>query len=233
MKDGRQYLPPGHSPTKNQGVMDENGNPVLMSLRDHDIFVLKQIGKDESGIKSNGFETAFIYALDGTKERVSQGKGTAVEFSEKHIEKMRNGVLTHNHPLSGASLSQDDLELFTYAGMREMRAVTPFGSWTFKQGRNETWDKFTDSQKLSVVQQVSAMAENRVRTKMQGLVNNGLISPDDASFIGEHIRNKTIVSLNLTDKDKKIYRIPIEYRHSHNALESDRIKKLEDIYYKN
>ena len=191
--NGKTILPPGYSPTKNQGVMDENGNPSIMSISDHERWVSSQIDSDENSIRKDKFETAFIYSADGTKLNVTQGKPDRVNFTNEQVDKMKDGVLTHNHP-NGVSFSAADIDLFGAGQLRSIRATTP-GGGTFelrRTGAMPKWMTGTVSSRQSKVESAIKNADSKIRPRIQKLVNDGDLAPFEAGMLHNHLQAKSI-----------------------------------------
>jgi hypothetical protein len=81
----------------------------------------------EAHIQQGAKETAAVFTAQGNTVFVKDGGPTSVTFTPAEVEKLRGGVLTHNHP-SSAPLSDDDVRLALLRGLREVRAVGRDGS---------------------------------------------------------------------------------------------------------
>jgi len=82
----------------------------------------------EKVIAEQEYEFAAIFRngkLEG--KLISSGKEGSVMFEDALLAKMKNAVVTHNHP-AGGSLSPADIKLFLKVGMKEVRAKCPDGS---------------------------------------------------------------------------------------------------------
>lgn len=71
-------------------------------------------------------EQANIYSEDGNLVVMKRGKGPAVTFTKEEAEKIKGGVMFHNHPTNGF-LSSDDLAFTVSTGLKDMIAVTEEG----------------------------------------------------------------------------------------------------------
>lgn len=82
----------------------------------------KELYSDEKSLAIRTKETAVIYDAKGRYLFTKRGSEKSVEFTLNEIRRMRNGVVTHNHP-SGASFSVADWQLFYGAGLQELRVI--------------------------------------------------------------------------------------------------------------
>ena len=84
------------------------------------------IKKLEERIAKYEFEHAAILK-DGKVELINGSKPSEVSFNLRQSLKMRNAIVTHNHP-SGGSLSAADIRMFLRQGIQELRVKCPDGS---------------------------------------------------------------------------------------------------------
>ncbi len=85
--------------------------------------VNQKIIECENTIKANDFETAVVFDKKGKKSLQKSGDISSVSFSQEQVLKMKEGILTHNHPRS-TSFSLTDFRLLMNSGMKKMRIVT-------------------------------------------------------------------------------------------------------------
>lgn len=92
----------------------------------------------ESSLQGRSTETAQVLDAQGRSLLLrTSGAASYVQFAKEDLDKMRGGVLTHNHPNSGP-LSDDDVYLTMKRGLREMRAVTKDGV-LYRLGSTSGW----------------------------------------------------------------------------------------------
>lgn len=104
------------------GVFRSKSATIVAKSQDKLLAALKNI---EDEIAQYAVEHAAIY-YGGKIERVI-GEASEVGFGLRQLLKMRNAIVTHNHP-SGGSLSPADIKLFLKWGLKELRAKCPDGS---------------------------------------------------------------------------------------------------------
>lgn len=77
---------------------------------------------DEAAIAGHKSEYAILYDGRGNKLFKKHGGQHEVIYTDDEWALMKNGVLTHNHPL-GATFSPDDICVLRESGLKEIRAV--------------------------------------------------------------------------------------------------------------
>ncbi len=82
----------------------------------------KELHLDEKALSTRTKETAVIYNSKGKYLFTKRGNEKSVEFTLSEIRKIRNCIVTHNHP-SGSSFSVADWILFYIAELQELRAI--------------------------------------------------------------------------------------------------------------
>ena len=95
---------------------------------------VKKAIKIESQIRNREFEEFHIVSFEGEVVLSKKGDKRHVPASKSDIEKMKNNIVTHNHPTEkgsegrrkgdGGSFSPGDIELLFESGARELRAVS-------------------------------------------------------------------------------------------------------------
>ena len=78
----------------------------------------------EDAIRNDSLETGVFIGADGKELLRRTGLPHRVSFSEAEWVGMAGSTFTHNHP-GNASFSPDDYEQALFAGLHELRAVTP------------------------------------------------------------------------------------------------------------
>lgn len=87
---------------------------------------------DEKSISERKRETAVIYDAKGNFLFQKIGKENEVVFTRNEVKKMRDGVVSHNHP-SGASFSTADISLLQKSKASEIRAIVEDGVYYLKK----------------------------------------------------------------------------------------------------
>lgn len=78
--------------------------------------------KDEESLSRRVKETAVVYDSNGKYLFTKRGDERSVSFTWMEIIKMKNCIVSHNHP-SGASFSLADWSVFKRAKLQELRVV--------------------------------------------------------------------------------------------------------------
>lgn len=81
---------------------------------------------DEKSLSSRKKETAVVYGPDGKFLFQKRGNEKEVQFRYSEFAKLRNCVISHNHP-SGGSFSVTDIILLQKSGASEIRVTTEEG----------------------------------------------------------------------------------------------------------
>ena len=107
--------------------------------------VAKKVLEQEAKTRHSSVEVATIMDKDGNVRFTKKGSESQVKFGYVEILKMRDGILTHNHPNAGATnkwwkaigspFSEADIKTAVRANLAEIRAVTP--TYTFSLKRPE------------------------------------------------------------------------------------------------
>ena len=84
---------------------------------------LDELIRTENEIIKNPYETAVVYSKNGNMIFYKVGSSEKVTFTKKEIKKMKNGVLTHNHP-DNSMLSINDFHILKIGKFSEIRALT-------------------------------------------------------------------------------------------------------------
>ena len=108
----------------------------------------KKIANIEATIMENKtFETAVVVDLKGNIVVDKRGQHTRVDFTSAELVKMKDCIVTHNHPLGwrydkkdirriGNSFSIEDIKLAINGDVMEIRAVTPVYTFSMKRPVN-------------------------------------------------------------------------------------------------
>ena len=131
----------------------------------------KELLQDEKALAARQKETAVIYAPDGRFLFQKRGDRKEVVFTKKEIMRMKNGVISHNHP-TGGSFSTEDIYLFKESGAVEIRAATADGVYFMK--RPAVWPVEIDvKEKIQAARNEIAI---EVKAKYGKLYKEGKIS---------------------------------------------------------
>lgn len=87
---------------------------------------------DEASIAGHKTEYSFLYDSDGNRLFKKHGGKHEIIYSDHELSLMKDGVLTHNHPM-GATFSPDDLCLMLVSGLKEQRAIGHEGIFVLRQ----------------------------------------------------------------------------------------------------
>lgn len=102
----------------------------------------------ESSFAGLDHEEGYILDSHGNVILHKIGDMGSVSFSEEDAVKMKNQIMTHNHPnpTSNTPLSIPDIRMFYVGELKEIRAVGPSMTYSLKRGKAivnaESWDSF-------------------------------------------------------------------------------------------
>ena len=105
----------------------------------------------ENRISKKSYEEAYLYDQKGNVLLHKTGLRNEVSFSDAEIALMKNGILTHNHPL-GTTFSPDDIYMAIVGNLQEIRAVTSTrGTYVLRRNENlhlmPDYDEFNEEYK--------------------------------------------------------------------------------------
>lgn len=158
----------------------------------------KAVADVEKDIRMNkSFETGVLFDTDGNILIDKRGKSYSVSFSADEIKKMKNNILTHNHPRGwqakpdllthiGSSFSDADLDTAVSADLLEIRAVGPLYTYSMKRPA-KGWGVTGQT-----VKRAYKAEEQRVQTEMWQAIRAGQITPIQASAMHFHLVNKRL-----------------------------------------
>ena len=123
----------------------------------------------EDRIVRQSTETAVLFDKDGRQLwEKSEGREEEVRFTNAEVKQMRDGVLTHNHPLDpsrarrGSGFTQADIDLLFRSGLSEIRAVSGDYEYSLSPGNKtlsrqqwrekgaERWEAIADEEIAAV-----------------------------------------------------------------------------------
>ncbi len=103
----------------------------------------------EAEIAGNPKETGIVFDKDGNELFRVAGDETSVKFVRSERERMKDAILTHNHPPPENGLSLMDVQAMVATDLAEIRAVTEDNVYSLKP--NPEWGT-DDSPGKSVIQ---------------------------------------------------------------------------------
>lgn len=177
-------------------IKPENERTLIQAKWDEQK-LYNEIRKTEDEIRMNkDFETAVVFDKSGKIILDKRGAQFSVGFSKDDVDKMKDAIITHNHPRGwsypekslgriGNSFSIEDISLSIKADASEMRAVTP--NYTFVMKRPK--DGWPD---LDKVKEVYEKENNKLKNEMWKGINSGIFKPERASAIHFHILWKRV-----------------------------------------
>lgn len=125
----------------------------------------------ESEIWLQPYEEMNVFTTSGDLIFRKAGTKNEVTFTLNQAEKMRGGILTHNHP-QGSSLSPTDVELASTMGMAEIRAVAgPYRVFSMRPPPGGWNEQYT----LNVLRPAWNRHNEQVRVRVQAGIDNGSI----------------------------------------------------------
>ena len=132
---------------------------------------VKKLLQSEKTLSERIYETMEIYSSDGKFIMAKRGKVDSVKLSLSDYFKLKNAVVTHNHP-SGSSFSFTDLNFLKNMPISELRVSTPEGVYSIRKPK--TWSKEinTSDKMKDVYEQI----KKDLRPKYKELYNMGKIN---------------------------------------------------------
>lgn len=160
--------------------------------------VTMQVTRIEDEIRMNKkFETAVAVDKGGNIILDKRGAKYSVSFTRDEVKSIKDCIFTHNHPRGwgyaadrighiGNSFSIADIKTAIVADVAEMRAVTPL--YTFSMKRPEGgWGVKPDT-----LQDYANRKSRELSNEFYKLIENGQLTPDNASAIHYHILWKRV-----------------------------------------
>lgn len=132
---------------------------------------VKKLLQSEKTLSERIYETMEIYSSDGKFIMAKRGKVDSVKLSLSDYFKLKNAVVTHNHP-SGSSFSFTDLKFLKNMPISELRVSTPEGVYFIRKPK--TWSKEinTSDKMKDVYEQI----KKDLRPQYKELYNMGKIN---------------------------------------------------------
>lgn len=132
---------------------------------------VKELLQSEKTLSERMFETMEVYSSDGKFIMVKRGNVDSVKLSLSDYFKLKNAVVTHNHP-SGSSFSFTDLKFLRNMPISELRVSTPEGVYFIRKPK--TWPKEINSS--DKMKDVYEQIKKDLRPKYKKLYNMGKIN---------------------------------------------------------
>lgn len=153
----------------------------------------------ESEIWLQPYEEMNVFTTSGDLIFRKAGTRNEVTFTLNQAEKMRGGILTHNHP-NGTSLSPTDVELASDLGMAEIRAVAgPFRVYSMRPPPGGWSEEYT----TNVLRPAWNRHNEQIKARVQAGIDNGSIGVMRAEDAHWHT-----VWLNVSKE------LGLDYRHT-------------------
>lgn len=131
----------------------------------------------ENRIRGDALETGAFIGDDGSILLQRQGQPDRVGFPESEFGKLRGTTFTHNHP-GNSPFSIEDVELASYIGLHELRAVGPTLRYTMVAEKG--WPSG------EVVDKLSDQVEQEAIKRVYDLVNRGELEREHTQSEAEH-----------------------------------------------
>lgn len=131
----------------------------------------EEILKSEKSIRNRKRETMEVYSASGKYIMTKRGDSNSVRMSVLDYRKLKDAVVTHNHP-SGGSFSSDDIKFLKTMPISELRVFTDEGTCFIRKPKN--WPKEINTRKK--IEEVISGIKNELKPKYQKMYNRGEIN---------------------------------------------------------
>ena len=131
----------------------------------------EEILKSEKSIRNRKHETMEVYSASGKYIMTKRGDSNSVRMSILDYKKLKDAVVTHNHP-SGGSFSSDDIKFLKTMPISELRVSTDEGTYFIRKPKN--WPKEINTRKK--IEEVISDIKNELKPKYQKMYNRGEIN---------------------------------------------------------
>ena len=126
----------------------------------------KELLKSEESIKNRSRETMEVYSASGKYIMTKRGGTSSVRLSILDYKKLKNAVVTHNHP-SGGSFSADDIKFLRGTPISELRVSTSDGIYYIR--KPDDWPEEINTKKK--IETIMADIKNELKPKYQKMYN--------------------------------------------------------------
>lgn len=142
--------------------------------------------KSEQSIGKRTKETMEIYDATGKFIMSKRGGESSVRISLKDYTKLKNAVVTHNHP-SGGSFSFTDLKFLKRMPISELRVAVSDGAYYIRKP-----DKWPEELKdIQYMEKIYKQIEKSLKSKYQRMYNEGRITKSERYQMYRNDVNKT------------------------------------------
>ena len=165
----------------------------------------KELLKSEQTISERDYETMEIYDSKGKFLSSKRGKVDSVSISPLDYFKLKNAVVTHNHPSAG-SFSFTDLKFLKRMPISELRVSTINGSYYIRKPK-EWPEEIKSSEKMK---EIYEQIKKDLRKKYQKMYNEGKITKVERHVMFKDEVNKTFAERYGIDYGFELYEENIE-----------------------
>lgn len=147
-----------------------------------------ELKKDEKSLSWREKETAVIYDSNGKYLFTKRGDERSVSFTKSEIKKMKNCIVSHNHP-SGASFSLADWTVFKRAKLQELRAIGEDKVYYIRVGEKaeQLWNMPDDD-----FIELYADIRKKIRKEYHNLYKSGKINKKERLLLSSDEYNRII-----------------------------------------
>lgn len=146
----------------------------------------RELHKSEQSIGKRTKETMEIYDATGKFIMSKRGGESSVRISLKDYTKLKNAVVTHNHP-SGGSFSFTDLKFLKRMPISELRVAVSDGAYYIRKP-----DKWPEELKdIQYMEKIYKQIEKSLKSKYQRMYNEGRITKSERYQMYRNDVNKT------------------------------------------
>ncbi len=143
--------------------------------------IFNDIHTDEKNALLLEKERAIVYDKNGNTILVKTGDAGSVRFSDSQVAKMKDAILTHNHPSNGP-LSDTDIFRLWDTGLAEVRAVTKHGIFSAKQP--SVWKHIPDRAEM---RKLFLEYRELFRLHIGKRVKQNKITKNDAEYLAQRL----------------------------------------------
>ena len=147
-----------------------------------------ELKKDEKSLSWREKETAVIYDSNGKYLFTKRGDERSVSFTKSEIKKMKNCIVSHNHP-SGASFSLADWTVFKRAKLQELRAIGEGKVYYIRVGEKaeQLWN-MPDDDFIELYEDI----RKKIRKEYHNLYKSGKINKKERLLLSSDEYNRII-----------------------------------------
>ena len=150
----------------------------------------EELKTDEKYLLRRKNETAIVYNADGKYLFTKRGNEKSISFTRADKEKMKNGIVSHNHP-SGGSFSISDWKVFKNAELQELRVVTDNVVYYLRRNENAGGLQISDSE----LEKEFLKVRKRVKRKYQELYKCGKITLQERFLLSSDEYNRLFADM--------------------------------------